>query len=48
MVEVKMVACDLTHPINPVTLRIRKGVCRKYTNGYDTPSIFTVTKQLIF
>ena len=48
MVEVKMVACDLTHPI---TLRIQKRVCAnswEYTMGYDTPSIFTLTKHLIF
>lgn len=44
MVEVKMVACDLTH-------EYRNGYVPmggKYTKGYDTPTLFTLTKHLIF
>jgi len=51
MVEVKIVACDLTHPITPLPPEYAKGyglVARKYAKGYDTPSIFTLTQQLIF
>ena len=51
MVEVKIVACDLTHLITPLPSEYKNGyvpIGGEYTEGYDTPSFFTLTKQLIF
>lgn len=51
MVEVKTVACDLTHLITPLPSEYRNWyvpIGGKCVNRYDTPSFFTVTQQLIF